>query len=841
MKLAPALLLALAAAAPTAFAAPDQAAPARSLAERTASMRHMPGLISLDWDAKSGKLFFEVPMTGNADHTRSADLLYTTSTPWSVGTSQLGGYGLDRGQISEGAVVHFERTGPKLLLVEPNLRFRSSSTDPAEQASVEESFPQSVLAGFTIDAEDPDGTVLVDATQFALTDAHQVGEALAEGKQGAYHVDPARSTIVPDDTKAFPENTVLEAQLTFADASPAGVPPGRIVQEVAPDARAVTLRERQMFVELPPPGFTPRRFSPRAGYFPSSYRDYDTPLGVPIEQQFIIRHRLIKKDPGCTHACEAVTPLQYYVDRGAPEPLRTALVEGARWWDQAFQAAGWAPGTFRVDPLPQGADPMDIRYNIIQWVHRYSRGWSYGASVVDPRTGEIIKGNVTLGSLRGRQDYLIAEALLAPYVNGQPPADPAHDEALQMVLQRIRQLAAHETGHTLGLSHNFAASSFPHNPDQTVSVMDYPHPWVTLDANGRPDLTHAYPVGIGIWDKVAIDYGYREFDRDGHPTEDPAALNKILTDSEKTGLIYITDEDARPLGSAHPHAHLWDNGTDAATELDRVLKVRAAALARFGPDVIREGVPLAQMEDTLVPLYLFHRYQTEAASKEIGGLDYRYNVRGDGQMLPTIVSPSDQRHALASVLKTLSPEMLTLPEPLLKMFPPRPSGMRRTEESFPSETGLTFDPIATAESAADLTLALVFNPERANRLVQYHARDIAEPSLEDVISAALASTQLPEGTTGLAVEVQRAVDSRILEALLALGANPESSPDTRAKVRAAVTTLHEHLRAFTSSDDAAFHELETARIDQFLSDPAKFVPAKPIPAPPGMPIGEDAQ
>jgi hypothetical protein len=846
MKLAPALLLVVAAlhasAATPGPEAQGNSAP-HSLSERIASMRHMPGLLPLDWDAKAGKLYLEVPMTGNADHTRSVDLLYTNSTPWSIGSSQLGNAGVDRGQISSGAVVHFERTGPKLLLVEPNLHFRSSSSDPAEQASVAESFPVSVLAGFTIEAEDPDGTVLVDATPLALTDAHHVGEALAQGKQGAYHVDPARSAVVLEDTKAFPKNTVLEAELTFAlPMQQEGPPSGRIVAEVAPDARAVTVRERQMFVELPPPGFTPRRFSPRAGYFLMTYRDYDAALGEPLDQQFIIRHRLIKKDPSCTHACEAVTPIQYYVDRGAPEPLRSALVEGARWWDQAFQAAGWAPGTFRVDLLPEGADPMDIRYNIIQWVHRYTRGWSYGAAVADPRTGEIIKGNVTLGSLRGRQDYLIAEALLAPYKNGKPAADEAHDEALQMVLQRIRQLAAHETGHTLGLSHNFAASSFPHDPDQTVSVMDYPHPWVTLNANGVPDLTHAYPVGIGIWDKVAIDYGYREFDRDGHPVEDPTALDKILSDSEKTGLIYITDEDARPLGSAHPHAHLWDNGTDPATELDRVLTVRSAALARFGPDVIREGEPLAQMEDTLVPLYLFHRYQTEAASKEIGGLDYRYNVRGDGQMLPGIVSPADQRHALASVLKTLSPETLTLPESLLKVLPPRPPGLRRTEESFPSGTGLTFDPIATAESSADLTLALVFNPERANRLVQYHARDSAEPSLEDVISATLKSTGSANSLSGLALDVKYAVDGRILEALLALGASPDSSAETKATVRGAVSALRDDLKTSSGTDqDAAFHQYEASRIDAFLRDPEKFVPAKPIPAPPGMPIGEDGE
>ncbi len=841
----PAFLLALsllalpALATPAVLDAQGGSAPG-SLAEKIAGMDHMPGLLSLDWDAKTGKLYLEVPMTGNADQTRSQDLIYTNSTPWSVGSSELGGYGLDRGQIAPGEIVHFERTGPKLLLVEPNLRFRSSSDDPAEEASVQESFPESILAGFTIDAESPDGTVLVDATQFFLSDVHHVAEALAEGKQGAYHVDPARSTFVLEHTKAFPKNTVVEAELTFVPAPQDLSQPGKVITAVTPNPRAVTIRERQNFVELPPPGYTPRRFSPRAGYFDMTYRDYDAPLGQPIEQQFITRHRLIKKDPNCTHACEAVTPIQYYVDRGAPEPLREALLEGARWWDQAFQAAGWAPGTFRVDLLPEGADPMDVRYNIIQWVHRYTRGWSYGESIVDPRTGEIIKGNVTLGSLRARQDYLIAEALLAPYTNGKPPADEAHDVALQMVLERIRQLGAHETGHTLGLAHNFAASTFPHPPDETVSVMDYPAPWVTLGPNGVPDLTHAYPAGIGIWDKVAIDYGYREFDEDGKPVEDQAALNKILDDSEKTGLIYITDEDARLLGSAHPHAHLWDNGTDPAAELDRVLQVRAAALKRFGLDAIQEGQPLAQLEDTLVPLYLFHRYQTEAAAKEIGGLDYRYNVRGDSQMLPEIVDPADQRHALASVLKTLSPEMLTMPQSLLKLLPPRPPALPRTEESFPSLTGVTFDPVDAADSAADLTLALVFNPERANRLVEYHAIDPAEPSLQSVIEATLAATSVHAGATGLTLEVQRAVNDRILEALLGLAANPGDSAETAAIARYELTALRTQLSSNPGADveDRALRAMEVARIDQFFRDPSKFVPAKPIAAPPGMPIGD---
>jgi hypothetical protein len=719
--------------------------------------------------------------------------------------------------------------------VERNSAFRSSSTDVAERRAVRESFPESILAAFTVQADDSNGpgtgssSVLVDATEFFLRDAHRVGEALARAHQEGYKLDAERSVIAIDATRAFPKNIEVEAILTFASESPAHA---NFVGDVAPDPHAVTLREHQSFIELPGPGFEPRRFDPRAGYFPLTYRDYAAPLGAALDQQWILRHRLIKQDPACQSACVAQQPIQYYVDRGAPEPIRSALVEGARWWDEAFQAAGWAPGTFKVDVLPADADPMDVRYNIIQWVHRYTRGWSYGEPVADPRTGEIIKGNVTLGSLRGRQDYLIAEALLAPY--GATPS--ANDPMLTMALARLRQLAAHETGHTLGLAHNFAASSFPHTPQQSVSVMDYPHPWITLDADGKPTLAEAYATGIGQWDKVAIDYGYREFP--AH-VDEHAALDRILSDSEKTGLQFITDEDARPLGGLHPHAHLWDNGTSPADELERIIAIRSAALARFGENAIRVGAPMAQLEDTLVPLYLLHRYQTEAAVKEIGGLDYRYQLRGDGQIGPVIVAAAEQKKALKLVLRTLSPEFLTLPEPLLRLLPPRPPGLERTQESFPSATGLSFDPVAAAESAADLTLAGLFNAERAARLLQYHARDAANPTLlGDVIDAALATTRPTRGgagktNTGLAALVQDAVYVRTVEALLSLAANSKTSGEVRAVVYAKLRTLRQGAAA-SSTDVYLSH-----RIDLFDRDPAKFVPAPPIEAPPGMPIGAE--
>jgi len=799
-----------------------------TLSAKIAGMKHSDGLLPIDWDAQTGKLYLEIPHLDPAGH--SPDLLYTHSLPYGTGSNDLG---LDRGQVSEGQIVRFERSGPKILLVQPNLAFRASSRDPFEQLAVTQSFPESVLWGFTVAAESPQGAVLIDATDFFLHDAHGVNEALTGLKQGTYKMDASRSAIALENTKAFPKNTEVEAELTFTSDGP-GL--GEFVRDVTPDPHALAVRERTSFIELPPPGFTPCRFIPRAGYFPIRYRDYTAPLGDSLDQLFILRHRLTKRDPHCIEACQAVAPIQYYVDRGAPEPIRTALLEGARWWDQAFQAAGWAPGTFRVDVLPADADPMDIRYNIIQWVHRYTRGWSYGEAVADPRTGEILKGNVTLGSLRGRQDYLIAEALLSPYKDGRKPAS---DPMLQLVLARIRQLAAHETGHTLGLAHNFAASTI--SPGD--SVMDYPHPLFALNADGTIDSSHAYAVNIGAWDKVAIDYGYREFAPHLSAEAEQAALNKILSDSDRAGQVFLTDEDARPVGSASPTAHLWDNGPDPAAELDRVLAVRAAALKNFGENAIKPGTPLAQLEQTLVPLYLFHRYQTEAAIKEIGGLNYRYNLRGDGLANPTIVDPAQQHKALAAVLQTLSPQTLTLPESILDILPPVPPGFPRTRESFASRTGLTFDPVTAAESAADLTLNVLLNPARAGRLIEYHMRVPASPALREVLEAvSKAVAERPEAGHTLSSEVARAVEFRALEAMLALAVNPAASSQARAISRFHIAGLLKQWTSDPPQQDTAEAIHRAALIDrlqEFERDPAKFVPAPPLEAPPGMPIGDD--
>lgn len=788
--------------------------PLPTIHEFTVSMKLMDGLFPMAWDAKTGHLYLEVRKFDQ-------EFLFLTSLPYGLGSNDIG---LDRGKLGEGNIVHFMRVGPKILLVQPNLEYRSSSPNPAERMAVKQSFAESVVAGFKVEAEENDA-VLVDATDFFLADSFGVAKQLTESKQGAYKVDKERSVLMLDNTRDFPLNTEVESMLTFATDKPAEK---SLVATVAPDAYSVTLREHFSFIQLPEDGYQPRAFDPRAGYFDVGYRDYSAPLGSPLDLRFISRHRLQKKDPNAA-VSEPVKPIIYYVDRGAPEPIRSALVEGANWWSAAFEAAGFQ-NAFRVEVLPEGADPMDVRYNIIQWVHRSTRGWSYGRPVIDPRTGEIIKGHVTLGSLRSRQDYLIAEALLSPYKKGAA----APPDMLAMVLARIRQLSAHEVGHTLGLAHNFVASAIAPG----TSVMDYPHPWITLDASGHPDLSHAYTTGIGSWDKVAIQYGYSQF---AAGTNEHIALDAILSKAQASGLYFITDEDARPQGGAHPYGHLWDNGPDPAAELARILQVRTAALAQFGEDAIPMGVPMSEIEDTLVPLYLLHRYQTEAAAKELGGLDYRYALRGDGQMVTKVVEPADQKKALDALLKTLSPETLTLPESLLRILPPRPPAYPRTQESFAAHTGVAFDPTGAAEAAAEITLGLIFNPQRSSRLVEYHARDASNPSLEQVIESVIDATWKSPRGKGLHATTQGITEVAASEHLLSLAANNDASSQARAVARTEVAALRAWLStaAAGTPDENALRAATLARIDVFLKEPEKFTPSPPPPVPPGQPIGDD--
>ena len=585
----------------------------------------------------------------------------------------------------------------------PNYAYRAITKDVNEKRAVEQSFAQSVLWGFTVEAES-NTHALVDATDFILRDAMRVGNRIRQSQQGVFTFDKTRSAIYLERTKNFPLNTEIEATITLTNADGAV---GNFVQSVTPSAEAITLRMHHSFVQLPDNDYQPRVFDARSSFINTSYFDYSTPVSEPVDKNFIIRHRLKKKDPNAAMS-EPVKPIIYYLDNGTPEPIRSALLEGAGWWNQAFEAAGYT-NAFQVKLLPDTADPMDVRYNVINWVHRSTRGWSYGASVVDPRTGEIIKGHVTLGSLRVRQDYLIAQGLLAPFENGMP----ADDKMLKMALARLKQLAAHEVGHTLGLMHNYASSV-----SNRASVMDYPHPLASVNAAGEIDLSNAYDDKIGDWDKVAITWGYKDFTA---ATNEPVALNKILTDAIKKGLQFISDRDARAAGGLHPYAHLWDNGTNPVTELNEVIKVRNKALAQFGEKNIRPGMPMAMLEDVLVPVYLYHRYQLEAVTKWVGGLNYTYALRGDGQIITKPLTKEEQLKALHAVTNCLAPEFLLLPDAIVKLIPPRPSGYGFTRELFKKRTGLAFDALSPAETAADFPLSFLFNTERINRMVEYEA------------------------------------------------------------------------------------------------------------------------
>ena len=783
--------------------------PLPTVTQKTAGTRAMPGFFPCAWDAREGKLWLEISHF-------DADFLYVESLAAGVGSNDIG---LDRGQLGGSHVVRFTRVGPRVLLVEQNLRYRAVSDNADERTAVEQSFAQSVVWGFKVEAEE-NGRVLVDATPFLLHDAHGVAETLAAQKQGAYKLDDTRGALYLPATRNFPRNTEFEATLTFT-----GKPEGEWIRSVTPDPGAVTVREHQSFVELPEGGYQPRAFDPGSGFYAVKYADYATPIQEPLVQRVIPRHRLRKKDPSAASS-EAVEPIIYYLDPGAPEPIRAALLEGASWWNQAFTAAGYQDA-FQVKLLPPDADPMDVRYNVIQWVHRSTRGWSYGASVVDPRTGEIIQGRVTLGSLRVRQDFLIAQGLLQPYEHGTAP-DP---RLLQMALARLRQLAAHEVGHTLGLQHNFAGSA-----DGRTSVMDYPPPYVALDGKGEVDLSQAYAVGIGEWDKRTILYGYQDFPAG---TDERAGLSAILHENVVRGLHYITDEDARPPGGAHPLAHLWDSGASATDELNRLVKVRAAALSRFGENNLAPGAPLATLENVLVPVYLLHRYQAEAAVKLIGGVNYAYAARGDGQPANEPLPTEAQRAALAAVAQTWQPAFLTLPDKVIAAIPPLPPGYERDHELFDPRTGLIFDPLAAAESWVNAVLDLLFNPQRLSRIVEQNARGKSALTLAEVFDAVLKTGQTNDRQSPYEQELARMVERQGLEHLFRVAVSAEAQQQVCAEALRRIHQLQTEVTRPAPADpnQQAQREYVLFHIENFLRNPREYAAPKAARLPDGSPIG----
>ncbi len=766
------------------------------------------GYFKFHYNESQDKIFAEID---NLDK----EFLYIHSLATGLGSNDIG---LDRGQIGDGVVVKFQKKGNKLLLIQPNQNYRATTEDELERRSVEQAFAKSVLFGFPI-KERIGNTYVIDLTPFLMQDAHDVIGKLKLKKEGSYSVDKSRSSLNMANTKAFPRNVEFEALLTYK-----GTAKGKHIQTVAPNTKYLSVVQHHSFVELPDSNYKKRVFDPRSGAIPIKYMDYATPVYEPIVKRYVTRHRLEKKDPNQAIS-EAKDPIVYYLDPGTPEPIRSALLDGARWWNQAFETIGFK-NAFQVKLLPKEADPMDVRYNVIQWVHRSTRGWSYGASVVDPRTGEILKGHVSLGSLRIRQDFLIAQALLnKPFKE----KDDNYQPMLDMALARIRQLSAHEVGHTIGFTHNFAASA-----NERASVMDYPHPQVNIK-DGKIDISNAYDTKIGAWDKVTVAYSYSEFTSEVNENE---ALRDILDKAYQSGLRFISDDDARPKGGAHEFAHLWDNGKSATEELKNALEVREIAIRNFSKDNIRSNEPYSVLEDVFVPLYFFHRYQTEAVVKLIGGLNYNYAVKGDMQTIVEPIAIEKQKNALSQILRTLTPEVLAIPKDKLKLFPPRAYEYNRTRESFKGKTGVGFDALSAASTASDMSISLLLHPERASRLVQQKGIYKNSLGLSEVIDQLIKNVFNRKVNTSYHREINHVVKTNILKYLMNLSSNKTTYSQVNAIAYSKIKDIVSILNNKSENDlENIYNQYYLHQINRFIERPEEFVITPSSKIPDGSPIG----
>ncbi len=801
-------LMAAVAATALIAAAPQLAQAQAAKPAAASSVERKEGLLPVLIDAQQGKVMLSLPKPDKDGV--AGRYIYIAALKTGLGSAPIG---LDKAALGEGRLLVFRRVGGKVVAEYENPKFRAEGAGPDEQAAARDSFAYSTVWAGKIEREEADGRLVVDVSSFLTRDVMGIADSLKQGGEGGFKQVADLSLVEANATKVFPDNVELEARLTFGSDTP-----GAEVRNIAPDSKLITLAVRHSLIRLPEPGFERRWWDQRSGAFGNVVNDYAAPLGDPIVRQLVSRFRLEKLDPAAPKS-RVKKPIVFYIDRAAPEPIRTALKEGAAWWAKAFEEAGYIDA-YKVEILPEGADPLDVRYNVVNWTNRATRGWSYGQAVTDPRTGEIIKGSVLLGSLRVRQDMMIFEALVgADKVGTGTPNDP-----VVAALARMRQLSAHEVGHSLGFAHNFSAST-----QGRFSVMDYPAPRLNV-ANGQVDLSDAYGVGVGQWDNFIVDWMY------GDPQRAHAKA------AAQGGLRYTTDADARSGSAGQPWGSLWDDGADPAAELVRMMGVRKVAVDTYGVKALHEGEGANELRRKFVPVYLLHRYQAEAAVKLVGGVDFAYSVKGDGKEAATVVPAAHQRAALDALMLTLAPAALDVPESVLPYLSSGNSGDRDRQheiEVLRTMGGPVFDPLVAADVAAGMTLSNLLDPTRINRVSDQHRRDAGNVGVDEMVRRILTAAFDGAVPAGRLADVRRRVQARTVFALAIAQNDPNVSPTAASVIATRLEDLARRLGAAKGSDAESAH----ARwLSGLLTDREKLAPLlaqeRRTPAtPPGMPIG----